>query len=115
MIKITSAQDYSISLFFLINFRFSFLFSLGKIVIKKIGYSHNPHPTQFFRQFIEALTQAHGMIGSLSNGKDMRWHLIPPLASVQSNSSHGVDGEPLVGVHSNTEEPRVGLKTEMIL
>merc|ERR1712214_108770 len=49
------------------------------------------------------------MVGSFSNGKDMRWHLIPPLASVQSNSSHGVDGEPLVGIHSNTEETRVGI------
>ena len=50
------------------------------------------------------------MVGALSDGKDVGGHLIPPLASVQANSTHGVDGEPLVGVHSNTEKARVGLE-----
>ena len=49
------------------------------------------------------------MVGALSNGKNMRGHLIPPLATVDANSPHGVDGEPLVGVDSNTEETRVGV------
>ena len=56
------------------------------------------------------LTKTHGVVGSLSNSEDVRWHLIPPLSSVESNSTQGVDGEPLVRIHSNTEKARVCLK-----
>ena len=49
------------------------------------------------------------MVGSLSNSKDVRRDLVPPLSSVHSNSSQGVDGEPLVRVHCNAEEARVGV------
>ena len=49
------------------------------------------------------------MVGALSNGKDMRRHLIPPLGTVDTDSPHGVDGEPLVGVDSDTEEAGVGV------
>ena len=55
------------------------------------------------------LTQAHGVIRSLSNGKDVRRNFISPLATVDTHSSHGVDGEPLVGIDSDTEETRVGV------
>ena len=49
------------------------------------------------------------MIRSFSDGKNMGRHFIPPLASVDSDGSHGVDGEPLVGIDSNTEKTRVGV------
>ena len=49
------------------------------------------------------------MIGTLRNGKDMGRHLIPPLGTVDTDSPHGVDGEPLVGVDGNTEEAGVGV------
>ena len=49
------------------------------------------------------------MIGALSNGKDVRRHLIPPLSAVNSNCSHGVNWEPLVGVDSDTEKARIGV------
>ena len=49
------------------------------------------------------------MIGTLSNGKDVGRDFIPPLTTVDSDSSHGVDGEPLVGVDGDTEETRVGV------
>ena len=55
------------------------------------------------------LTEAHGVVGSLSNGKDVGRHLVPPLAAVQADRSHGVDGEPLVRVHGDTEQTGVGL------
>ncbi len=64
---------------------------------------------------LKILTKAHSVIRSLSNSKDMGGHLITPLATVQANSSHGVDGEPLVGVDSNTEKTRVGLKAKITL
>ena len=47
------------------------------------------------------------MVRTFSNGKNMRRDLIPPLATVDSNSSHGVDRKPLVGVDRDTEEARV--------
>ena len=49
------------------------------------------------------------MIRTLRNGKDMGWHLVPPLGAVNTDSPHGVDGEPLVGVDGNAEETRVGV------
>ena len=49
------------------------------------------------------------MIGTLSNGKDMGRHLIPPFGTVDTDSPHGVDGEPLVWVDGDTEEARVGV------
>ena len=55
------------------------------------------------------LTEAHGVIGTLSNGKDVRGDLVPPLTAVETDGPHGVDGEPLVGVHSDTEEAGVGV------
>ena len=55
------------------------------------------------------LTEAHGVIGTLSNGKDVGRHLIPPLAPVHIDGPHGVDGETLVRVDGDTEEARVGV------
>ena len=49
------------------------------------------------------------MIGTLGNGEDVWRDFITPLSTVDTNSSHGVDGEPLVGVDSNTKETRVGI------
>jgi hypothetical protein len=40
------------------------------------------------------------------------WDLIPPLAAVNSNRPVRVDREPLVRVHSDTEEAGVGLKNK---
>ena len=53
------------------------------------------------------LTKAHAVVGTLSNSKDMRRDFVSPLSSVNTDSSHGVNGESLVRVDSNTEEPRV--------
>ena len=49
------------------------------------------------------------MVGSLSNGKNMRLNFIASFGPVDSNSPHGVDGEPFVRVDSNTEEAGVGV------
>ena len=54
-------------------------------------------------------TEAHGVVRPLSNGKNVRWHFIPSLATVHSNSSHGIDRKPLVRVHCNAEKTRVGV------
>jgi len=51
------------------------------------------------------------VVGALSNGEDVRRDLIPPLAAVQLHGPRGVDGEPLVRVHGNTEQTGVGLHT----
>ena len=49
------------------------------------------------------------MVRPLSNGEDVGWNFIPPLATVDTDSPHGVDGEPLVRVHGDTEEAGVGV------
>ncbi len=36
-------------------------------------------------------------------------YLSPPLAQVELDGGVGVDGQPLVGVDGDTEQPRVGL------
>ena len=54
------------------------------------------------------------MVGSLSNGKDMRRNLISPFSTVQAYSPHGIDRKSLVRVYSNTEQPRVGLYINII-
>ena len=51
----------------------------------------------------------HVPVGSLGDGPQMGWDLIPPLAQVHLDHSLGVDGVPLVGVDDNTEETRVGV------
>ena len=58
---------------------------------------------------LNLLTEAHSVVGSFSNGEDVGRHLVSPLAAVQANRSHGVDWEPLVRVHGDTEQARVGL------
>ena len=55
------------------------------------------------------------MVGPLSDGKDVGWDLVPPLATVQSDSSHCVDREAFVRVDGDTEETRVGLQYEKII
>jgi hypothetical protein len=55
------------------------------------------------------LTEAHGVVGALSNGEDVWRDLVPPLAAVQLHRPRGVDREPLVRVHGDTEEARVCL------
>ena len=62
---------------------------------------------QYFLSLI--LTETHGPVGTLSDGEDMRGDLVPPLATVETHRPHGVDGEPLVGVHGDTEETGVGV------
>ena len=49
------------------------------------------------------------MVRSLSDGKDMRRNFAASLRPVDSNSPHGVDGEPLIRVDCDTEESRVGI------
>ena len=63
---------------------------------------------------IKILTHTHSMVGSLSNGKNMRRNLISPFCTVQAYSPHGIDRKPLVRVYSNTEQARVGLYINII-
>ena len=55
------------------------------------------------------LTKTHAMVRTLSNSENMRRNFISPLSSVNTNCSHGVDGESLVRVDSNTEETGVSV------
>ena len=54
------------------------------------------------------------MIGALCNSKDVGWDFIPPLGTVDTDSSHGVDREPLVRVDRDAEQSRVGVN-ELVL
>ena len=54
------------------------------------------------------------MVGTLGNGEDVGRDLVPPLAAVQPDRAHRVDGEPLVRVDGDTEEAGVGLNNQSI-
>merc|ERR550539_1755896 len=51
----------------------------------------------------------HALVGTLSDGEDVRPALVPPLADVQLHGAEGVDRVPLVGVDGDTEETGVGV------
>ena len=55
------------------------------------------------------LTSEHELIGIVRDGEDVGWSLNPLLASVCSNNLSIVHWKPLVGVHNDTEQARVGL------
>ena len=58
------------------------------------------------------LTLQHALVGPVSDGEDVRRHLVPPLVDVHLDGGLGVDGEAAVRVHRNAEEPGVGLKAD---
>lgn len=58
------------------------------------------------------LTAQHVVVGIVGNGVDVRGGLGAPLALVGCHHRRRVDGQPLVGVDGDTEEPRVGLQRE---
>ena len=51
----------------------------------------------------------HVAVGSLSDGPQVRRNLIPSLAKVHLDDSSSIDGIPLVRVHHNTKQSRVGV------
>ena len=58
---------------------------------------------------MRARTNHHELEGIVRDREDMGWSLHPLLPSVGVDNHFVVNGEPLVGVHRGTEEPRVGL------
>ena len=63
----------------------------------------------FKSDFILLICDFLTLVGALSDGKDVRPALGPPLAHVQLHGAEGVDGEPLVRVDGDTEEAGVGV------
>merc|ERR1719266_2414346 len=55
------------------------------------------------------LVLQHATVGSLSNGPQMGWHLVPPLTKIDLGHPVGVERVTLVGVDNNHEETRVGV------
>ena len=55
-------------------------------------------------------TSEHELISVVRDREDVGWSLHTLLASVGRDYFSIVHWEPLVGVHSCTEQPRVGLK-----
>merc|ERR1719266_2725969 len=55
------------------------------------------------------LVLQHATVGSLSNGPQMGWDLVPPLAKIDLGDPVGVERVTLVGVDNNHEETRVGV------
>lgn len=58
-------------------------------------------------------TLDHVLKGTLSNGKYVGRHFIPPLAGVNPHCSVSVDGVPNVRVDGDTEETGVRLQNNM--
>ena len=52
----------------------------------------------------------HGLVGTVSNGEQVRWHLVPSLTTVLGHNIGGVDRKAFVGVDYHTEETGVGLQ-----
>ncbi len=50
-------------------------------------------------------TSEHELIGVIRDGEDVGWSLNPLFASVSCYNHRVVHWEPLVGVHSDTEQP----------
>lgn len=50
------------------------------------------------------------LVGTLSDGENVGWDFIPSLASVNSHGTERVNGVPLVGIDSDTEQAGVGLQ-----
>ena len=51
----------------------------------------------------------HVAVGVVSNGEQVRGHLVLPLSSVLAHHLASVDWQTLVGVDSHTEQAGVGL------
>lgn len=51
------------------------------------------------------LTAQHVVVGVVGDGVDVRGGLGAPLPLVGRHHGRGVDGQPLVGVDGDTEEP----------
>ena len=66
----------------------------------------NIHKTSVLLVF----TCQHVLVGIVRDGEDMRRSFTPLLSSIGNNHFLVVDWQPLVGVNSHTEQPRVGLK-----
>lgn len=60
-------------------------------------------------------TSEHELIGVIRQGEDVRGDLHPLLPSVGSDHLWVVDRQPFVGIHSDTEQPRVGLHGKEML
>lgn len=56
------------------------------------------------------LTLQHVMVSIISDGEDVRGHLIPSFSLVAVYDLLGVDRQSLVRVNSHAEKPGVGLK-----
>ncbi|MCG8624523.1 MAG: hypothetical protein MJE68_21330, partial [Proteobacteria bacterium] len=77
----------------------------------------SPNPTCLFLSFLpfslslslSFLTQQHVPVGLVSDGIDVRWHLVTLLASIHLDDLVRVDWVELVGVDHYAEEPRVSL------
>lgn len=52
----------------------------------------------------------HVDVGTVRNGEDVGWHLVTALATVHLGATHGVHGEPLVGIDGHAEQTGVGLR-----
>ena len=55
-------------------------------------------------------TGSHELVGIVRDREDVGWSLHTLLSSVGSYDIRVVHWEPLVGVYSGAEQPRVGLK-----
>lgn len=57
-------------------------------------------------------TSKHELIGVIRDGKDVWWGLLALFASVGHHHLLVVDWKPLVRVHSDAEQPRIGLEKQ---
>lgn len=74
---------------------------------------HLAHSVNIGNAFSHLLpTLQHVVVGVVSDGEQMRWHLVPPLAPVFGDNILGVDWQTAVGVNGDAEEARVGLLEE---
>jgi len=54
------------------------------------------------------------LVGAIGDGEDVRRDLVPSPVDVHLDHGLGVDREPLVRVHGNAEQARVGLEKDFV-
>ena len=54
--------------------------------------------------------QQHVLVSVVHNGEDVRGHFLLPLTTVHFHDSVGIDGQSLVGVHSDTKQTGICLE-----
>ena len=81
-------------------------------LFKKTNHVVDSHVTVYSRDQhgLVVVFQQHVLVGVVHNGEDVGRHFLLPLTTVHLHDSVGIDGQSLVGVHSDTKQTGICLE-----